>query len=85
LGHGRSARIARAAREHYSRVVSEPGTRVGLIIGGLLCLAGLAGPAIGDIALRWIGEAGYAVVFPIVWLLLALHFRQIGSSLRASG
>jgi hypothetical protein len=63
----------------------QAGIRVGLIIGGLLCLAGLAGLAIGDIALRWIGEAGYAVVFPIVCLLLALHFRQIGSSLRASG
>lgn len=40
--------------------------RTGLIVGGLLCLAGVVGPAIGDLRWRLFGALGYAVVFPVV-------------------
>jgi hypothetical protein len=49
--------------------------RVALILTGVLALAGLAGPALGDMRLRNIGVVGYAGVFPIAGALMALHFR----------
>ena len=52
----------------------EASVRAGMIVSGTLCLAGLVGPAIGDLNLRAIGIAGYAVVLPVVCLLLALVF-----------
>lgn len=47
-----------------------------LTISGVLALAGLAGPLIGDMRLRNIGVVGYAVVFPVAAALLAHHFRR---------
>ncbi len=47
-----------------------------LIVGGVLSLAGVVGPAVGVISLRWIGQVGYEAVFPAVCLLLALVFRR---------
>jgi hypothetical protein len=46
----------------------QAGIRVGLIIGGLLCLARLAGPAIGFIALRYVAalRGGRAAVGPAI-------------------
>ncbi len=40
-------------------------------LAGLVALAGLAGPITGEMMLRNIGIAGYAVIFPVaVWLVL---------------
>lgn len=50
--------------------------RTTLTISGVLALAGLAGPLLGDMRLRNIGVVGYAVVFPVAAALLALHFRR---------
>lgn len=50
--------------------------RDALTISGVLALAGLAGPLLGDMRLRNIGVVGYAVVFPVAAALLALHFRR---------
>jgi hypothetical protein len=54
----------------------EHAIRWGLTGGGVLCLAGLAGPALGELSLRWIGVVGYAVVFPVCCLLLAVLFHR---------
>jgi cytochrome c oxidase subunit IV len=50
--------------------------RVSLIISGALCIAGLLGPALGNMAWQRLGILGYSVVFPVVCLLLALLFRR---------
>jgi hypothetical protein len=50
--------------------------RGALIVGGVLSIAGVVGPAVGDIRLRWIGQVGYEAVFPVVCLLIALVFRR---------
>jgi hypothetical protein len=47
-----------------------------LVLGGALSLAGVVGPALGNIDLRWIGQVGYEVVFPVVCLLIALVFMR---------
>lgn len=49
--------------------------RMALILSGLMALAGLAGPVLGDMRLRNIGVVGYAGVFPVAAALMALHFR----------
>jgi hypothetical protein len=48
-----------------------------LAIGGTMCLAGLIGPAVGNIDLRLIGEFGYWFVFPAVALMLGLYFSRM--------
>ncbi|MGV1029211.1 MAG: hypothetical protein ACOYBU_11940 [Dermatophilaceae bacterium] len=57
-----------------------PGTaaylRVGFLLGGALCLIGLAGPAVANPYLRSIGVLGYGVVFPILCLLIGFNFRS---------
>ena len=45
--------------------------RRGLALTGVLCIAGLVGPAIGNMRLQFIGVAGYAVALPAVCLMLA--------------
>ncbi|PEQ14647.1 hypothetical protein B2G71_03565 [Novosphingobium sp. PC22D] len=50
--------------------------RSGMIASGLLSLAGLAGVARGDMDLRNVGILGYAIVFPVVALLLAILFAR---------
>ena len=50
--------------------------RRSLAAGGLMCLAGLAGPALGNIDLRLIGEIGYWFVFPATCLMLAIFFKK---------
>lgn len=52
--------------------------RACMILSGTLSIAGLLGAALGDMQLRGIGIAGYAVVFPVVCLLLALVFSRTG-------
>ena len=59
-------------------VFSGPGlprlVRRGLLLSGALCLLGIVGAPLGNMGLRDIGVAGYAVVFPVVALVLARHF-----------
>jgi hypothetical protein len=50
--------------------------RVLLVASGALALAGLSGVIVGNMQLRNIGIAGYAGVFPVVALLLAILFRR---------
>lgn len=50
--------------------------RAAMTLSGTLSIAGLLGAALGDMQLRGIGIAGYAVVFPVVCLLLALVFSR---------
>jgi len=50
--------------------------RVSLILSGTLCIAGLLGPALGDLRFQRFGITGYAFVFPVVCLLLARLFAR---------
>jgi hypothetical protein len=50
--------------------------RVLLVASGALALAGLSGVIVGDMRLRNIGIVGYAGVFPVVSLLLAILFHR---------
>lgn len=50
--------------------------RGGFLLGGVLCLIGLIGPALGSSYLRSIGVIGYGVVFPVVCLLIGFNFRS---------
>ena len=45
-----------------------------MLAGGILALAGLSAVIVGDMRLRFIGIAGYAGVFPVAALLLAILF-----------
>lgn len=49
--------------------------RRGLLISGALCIAGLLGPAVGNMRLQLVGVLGYAGVFPVVCLMLSKLFR----------
>jgi hypothetical protein len=53
----------------------ERGVRRGLRISGVLCVAGIAGPAVGIMRLQLVGVFGYAVVLPVVCFMLARLFR----------
>jgi hypothetical protein len=48
--------------------------RTGLIIGGVLCLAGLLGVVTANMQIRNVGIVGYGGVFPVVTLLIARLF-----------
>ena len=50
--------------------------RVSMAASGVLALAGLSGVVVGDMRLRNIGIVGYAGVFPVTALLLAVMFQQ---------
>ena len=50
--------------------------RVLLVVSGLLSLAGLSGVAVGSMQVRNIGIIGYAAVFPVAALLIALFFSK---------
>ncbi len=58
--------------------------RVGLLVGGLLCLAGVAGPASGNLKFQYPAIAGYAFVFPAICLLLAFVFGRDQPATRKS-
>jgi len=60
----------------FDSVGAERGVRRGLLISGVLCVAGIIGPAIGNMRLQLIGVFGYAVVLPVVCLMLARLFRS---------
>jgi hypothetical protein len=48
--------------------------RVLMVVGGVLALGGLSGVIVGDMRLRNIGIVGYAGMFPVATLLLAILF-----------
>jgi hypothetical protein len=48
--------------------------RRGLQLSGAVCLFGLVGAATGNMGLRDIGIAGYAVILPVVLLVMARVF-----------
>lgn len=54
----------------------ERGVRRTLLISGGLCIAGTAGPAIGNMRLQLVGVLGYAGVLPVVCFMLARLFRS---------
>jgi hypothetical protein len=54
----------------------ERGVRRGLLIGGVLCVLGIVGPAVGSMRLQLVGLVGYAGVLPVVCFLLARLFRS---------
>jgi hypothetical protein len=47
-----------------------------MIVSGVLALAGISGAVVGDMQVRMIGVVGYAGLFPVVALLLAILFRR---------
>jgi hypothetical protein len=49
--------------------------RILMFTSGGLALAGISGAVVGDMQVRMIGVAGYAGLFPVVALLLAILFR----------
>lgn len=58
--------------------------RGALLIGGVLCLAGVTGPLSGRMSLQNVAVLGYAVVFPIAAALTARMFRAARSSSAAA-
>lgn len=48
--------------------------RRGLLLSGALCLAGLLGAALGNMDVRNLGIVGYALVLPVVLLMMARLF-----------
>ena len=54
----------------------ERGIRRGLLIGGALCMAGVFGPAVGNMRLQLVGVLGYGGVFPVVCFMLSRLFRD---------
>lgn len=54
----------------------ERGVRRGLSISGVLCVAGIVGPAVGNMRLQLVGVLGYAGFLPVVCFMLARLFRS---------
>ena len=50
--------------------------RVSMRLSGVLCIVGLLGPTLGDLRFQYPAIFGYAGVFPIVCLLLAILFAR---------
>jgi len=59
--------------------------RMLMIASGVLALAGMSGVVVGDMQLRMIGVVGYAVLFPVVALLLTVLFGRTSLSLANRG
>jgi hypothetical protein len=51
------------------------GVRRGLYLSGALCVAGVIGPAAGNMRRQLVGILGYAGVFPVVCFMLSRLFR----------
>ena len=58
----------------FEGVGPERAVRRGLLICGFLCLAGTVGPLVGNMRLQLVGVLGYAVVLPVVSVMLARIF-----------
>lgn len=50
--------------------------RGAFLASGVLALAGLSGVIVGDMRLRSVGIAGYAVAFPVAALLVSIMFKR---------
>ncbi len=59
--------------------------RMLMILSGLLSLAGLGGIPAGNMMIRNIGIAGYALIAPVVFLLLGTWFRNRQQAIMAFG
>ncbi len=59
--------------------------RTGLIAAGALCLAGLIGPAVGNLDWRMIGVAGYGLVFPLACVAIGLVFGRAAGARPIAG
>jgi hypothetical protein len=55
---------------------SERGVRGGLLVSGVLCVAGIVGPVVGNMRLQLVGVLGYGAVLPVVCFMLARLFRS---------
>jgi len=53
--------------------------RIGLRVSGSLCIAGLVGPALGNLNWRMIGVFGYGVAFPAVCVAIGFVFERAAS------
>jgi hypothetical protein len=53
--------------------------RISMIVAGMLCLAGVLGPALGQMHIQYLGIGGYAFVLPVACFLLAMLFRRSAS------
>lgn len=60
----------------FEGVGLERTVRRGLFISGALCIAGVLGPAVGNLRLQLVGVLGYAGVLPFVCFMLARLFRR---------
>jgi uncharacterized membrane protein len=60
--------------------IAPSAVRRGLLLAGGLCVAGTLGPVVGNMRLQLVGVFGYAVVLPVVCLLLARFFRAAGEA-----
>ncbi len=58
----------------------ERAARRGLLGCGILCLAGTIGPVVGNMRLQLAGVAGYALVMPVVMVVLARLFAREGGA-----
>lgn len=57
----------------------------GLLVCGLLCLAGAVGPAVGNMRLQLIGVFAYGGLLPVVCLVLSRIFRGEAGTLMERG
>lgn len=58
--------------------------RRGFWLSGMLALVGAIGPVVGDMRLQRIGIVGYAGVLPVVFFMLAYHFRNLAHGTSAA-
>jgi hypothetical protein len=54
--------------------------RLGLLVTAVLCIAGMVGPAVGNLNWRMIGVFGYGIVFPLACVAIALVFKHATAS-----
>jgi hypothetical protein len=55
---------------------AESAVRTGMMLAGILCLAGLLGVLTANMQISNVGIAGYGVAFPVVTLLMARVFTR---------
>ena len=56
----------------------------GLMVSGVLCLGGLLGAVLGDMNVRYIGILGYAVVLPLVLVMVGRLFFSTPTALESA-
>lgn len=55
---------------------ASPALRRGVHVTGLLCIAGIIGPVLGNMRLQLVGVFGYAIALPVVAIALTRWFSQ---------